>query len=76
MFKTCVPFTNCISWINNTQIDDAHDIDIVMPMYDLIEYRENYSKTCGNLWQYFKDKPASANNGDITDFNAYNADTN
>ena len=45
-------------------------------MYDLIEYRENYSKTCGNLWQYFKDKPASANNGDITDFNAYNADTN
>ena len=48
--KNCSPFTNCISEINNTQID-AKDIDIVMPMYDLIEYSDNYSKTFGSLWQ-------------------------
>ena len=37
-FKNCAPFTNCISEINNSQIDNAKDIDIVMPMYNLIEY--------------------------------------
>ena len=51
-FKNCVPFTNCISEINNTQIDNAKDIDIVMPMYNLIEYSNNYTKTSGSLWQY------------------------
>ena len=54
-FKNCAPFTKCISRINNTDIDNAHDIDIVMPMYNLIEYIENYSKTSGRLWQYYKD---------------------
>ena len=48
--KNCVPFTNCITEINNTQIDNAKDIDIVTPMYNLIEYWDNYSKTCGSLW--------------------------
>ena len=41
-FKNCVPFTKCISKTNNTEIDNAKDIDIVMPMYDLIEYSDNY----------------------------------
>ena len=49
-FKNCAPFTNCISKINNTQIDNAKDIDIVMPMYNLIEYSDNYAKTSGSLW--------------------------
>ena len=44
-FKNCAPFINCISEINNAQIDNAKDIDIVMPMYNLIEYSDNYSKT-------------------------------
>ena len=44
-FKNCAPFTKCISRINNTDIDNAHDIDIVMPMYKLIKYSDNYSKT-------------------------------
>ena len=48
-FKNCAPFTKCISRINNTDIDNAHDIDIVMPMYNLIEYIDNYSKTSGSL---------------------------
>ena len=56
-FKNCAPFTKCISRINNTDIDTAQDIDIVMPMYNLIEYSDNYSKTSGSLWQYYKDDP-------------------
>ena len=53
----CGPFTNCISEINNTQIDNAKDIDTVMPRYNLIEHSDNYAKTSGNLWQYYRDKP-------------------
>ena len=53
-FKNCTPFTNCISEINNTQIDNAKDIDIVMPMYNLIEYSNNYAKTSGSLWQHYR----------------------
>ena len=56
-FKNCAPFSNCISKINNTQVDNAKDIDIVMPMYNLIEYSHNYAKTTGSLWQYFRDEP-------------------
>ena len=56
-FKNCAPFTNCISEINNTQIDHVKDIDIVMPMYDLIEYSDNYAKASGSLWQYDRDEP-------------------
>ena len=73
IFKNCAPFTNCISKINNTQIDNAEYIDIVMPMYNLIEYSDNYSKTSGSLWQYCKDIPAVNDNGDIVDFNGANA---
>ena len=50
IFKNCAPFTNCISEINNTQIDNAEDIDIVMPMYNLTEYSDNYARTTGSLW--------------------------
>ena len=62
IFKNCAPFTNCISEINNTQVDNAKDIDIVMPMYNLIEYSNNYTKTSGSLWQYCKDIPEVDNN--------------
>ena len=57
IFKNCDPYTKCISRINNTDIDISHDIDIVMPMYNLIEYSDNYSKTSVRLWQYYKDEP-------------------
>ena len=56
-FKNCAPFTNCISEINNTHVDNAKDIDIVMPMHNLIEYSDSYAKTSGSLWQYFRDEP-------------------
>ena len=57
IFKNCAPFTKCISTINNTDIDNAQDMDIVMSMFNLIEYSDNYSKTSGILWQYYKDDP-------------------
>ena len=57
IFKNCAPFTKCISRTNNTDIDTAQDIDIVMPMNNLTEYSDNYSKTSGSLWKYYKDDP-------------------
>ena len=73
IFKKCAPFTNRISKINNTQIDNAEYIDTVMPTYNLIEYGDNYSKASGSLWQYCKDIPAVNGNGAIVDFNGANA---
>ena len=49
IFKNCAPFTDCITEINNKQVDDAQETDIIMPMYNLIEYSDAYSKTSGNL---------------------------
>ena len=57
IIKNCAPFTDCISEINNTQIDNDKDIDKVMLMYNLKEYSDNYSKTSECLWQYFRDEP-------------------
>ena len=73
IFKNCAPFTNCISKINNTQIDNAEYIDIVTPMYNLIEYGDNYSKTSQSFQQYCKEIPAVNNAGNIADFNGANA---
>ena len=72
IFKNCALLTNCVSEINNTQIDNAKDIDIVMPMYNLIEYSDNYAKTSGSLWQYCKDIPARDNNYEIAAFDGDN----
>ena len=72
IFKNCAPFTNCISETNNTQIDNAKDIDIVMPMYNLIEYSDTYAKTTGSLWQYCEDIPARNNNNEITEVTLVN----
>ena len=68
VFKNYAPLTNCISETNNTQVDNAKDIDIVMPMYNLLEYIDNYSKTSGSLWQYCRDIPAVDNNNAIVNF--------
>ena len=73
IFENCALFTNCISKINNTQIDNAEYIDIVMLMYNLIEYSDDYSKTNGSLWQYCKEIPAENNAGNIVDFDGANA---
>ena len=74
IYKNCALLTNCISEINNnTQEDNAKNIVIVMPMYNLIEYSDNYSKTSGSLRQYCKDIPAVNDNGNIVEFNGVNA---
>ena len=54
-FKNCAPFINCKGEINNPEIVNARIIDIVMPTYNLIKYSDNYSKTSGSLWQYYKE---------------------
>ena len=56
--QICVVFTDCISNINNTQMDNPKDIDFLIPLYDLIEYSDNYSKSAGSLWQYYIDEPS------------------
>ena len=60
-------FTNCISKINNVLIDSAEDLDVVMPMYNLIKCSKNYRKTTGSLWNYYRDEP---NNPPATNYNA------
>ena len=61
-FENNAPFISCISKINNTLIDNAEDLDIVMPMYNLLEYSKNYSGTTGSFWNYYRDEPNSGVN--------------
>ena len=60
-YKNCAPFTKCITKVDRTAIYDAEDLDVVMPMYNLIEYSSNYSETTGSLWFYSKDEATSFN---------------
>ena len=63
-FKNCAPFSTCIT-INDIFVDEASYIYIPMPMYNLIEYSDNYSDTSGSLWQFKRDE-VPANNADLT----------
>ena len=49
-FKNNAPFTNCITKINGVKIDNAEDLDVVMPMCNLLQYSKNYKKTTKNVW--------------------------
>ena len=55
-FKNCAPFEKCRTEINKTFVDDAQHINIETPMYNLIEYSDNYSDTFGSLWQFKRDE--------------------
>ena len=55
-FKNCTPFKKCRTEINETFVDDAEHINIAMPMYNLIEYSDNYSDTSGSLWNVKRDE--------------------
>ena len=70
IFKNWALFANCISEINNIQIDNAKNIDIVIPMYNFIS--DDYSKTSGSLWQCYKDIPVVNSNRDVVEFNGAN----
>ena len=54
-FKNNAPFINCISKTNGVQIDKVEDLDLVMAMYNLLEYSKNYWKTTGSLWNYYRE---------------------
>ena len=56
ILKDNAPFVSCITRINNELIEDADDLDIVMPMYNLLEYIKNYRKTIGSLYNYYRDE--------------------
>ena len=56
-FKNNGPFISCISKTNNTLIDNLENLDIAMPMYNLIEYSKNYKRTTGILWNYYRQEP-------------------
>ena len=49
IFNNCIPISGCIREINNTQVENTKDLDVVMPMYNLIEYSNNYPKTSVSL---------------------------
>ena len=70
VFKNCAPFTNCINEISNRQIDNAKYIDVIMPMYNLMEYSNNYSKKLRRLWQYYRDGPALTDAGATANFHS------
>ena len=68
VFKNCASFTDCITEVNNTQVDDGQKIDIVMPTHNLVECSAAYLKTSGSLW----DTTALIDNDTIIDFPADN----
>ena len=61
--KNNAPFISCISKINNWLVDNAEDLDIVMCMYNMLEYSKNYSKTRGSFCNYYRDEPNSGVGG-------------
>ena len=64
-FKSNASFISCISKIINTLIDNAEDLDIVTPVYNLMEYSKNYRKTTGSLLNYDRDEPSIITEGTI-----------
>ena len=68
LLKNCAPFSDCMSEINNAQIDNAKYIDVVMTMNNLIKYSDNYSETSASLRQYYRDEPSLNDNDVINNF--------
>ena len=71
-FKNCAPFTKCITHINDEHVDGAENLDIIMPMYSLIEYSDNYSDTSGSLWQFKRDESPVTNAGNTDNVSTNN----
>ena len=70
VIENCAPFTDCISKVNKTQVDNAKDIDIAMSMYKLIKYSNNYSKASQSLWQYHRIEPVLTDADAIVDLSS------
>ena len=74
-FKNCAPFTKCITHINDEHVDNADNLAVILPMYNLIEYSDSYSDTSRSLWQFKRDEqnmnngnPANVTTADSTSF--------
>ena len=67
-FKNCTPFTKWVTHRNDEHVDNADNLDILIPMYNLIEYSDNYSDTSGRLWQFKRDEQNmnNVNPADVT----------
>ena len=72
-FKNCTPFTRCVTHINDEHIDTAENRDIIVPMYSLIKYSDNYSDTSGRLWQFKRDETPLNNNGNLVNVTVGNS---
>ena len=66
-FQNCAPFKDCTTEINDSPVEHATFINITMPMYNLIEYSDNYFDTSASLWQFKRDKQPKENNGELSD---------
>ena len=76
ILKTNAPFVSCITRINGELIEDADDLDIVMPMYNLLEYSKNYRKTIGSLYNYYRDELTNdGNDNNFDNRNVANSNT-
>ena len=76
ILKNSAPFVSCITKLNNELIEDAEDLDVVMPMYNLLEYSKNYRKTIGSFYNYYRDKLSNSNNNDnFANRNVVNSNT-
>ena len=73
-FKNCASFTKCKAKVDERTIDEAEHLDLVMSMYNLIEYSSNYSETTGSIWFYSKDEATDFNINleNTDDFKSFN----
>ena len=73
ILKNNAPFVSCITRINGELIEDSDDLDIVMPMYNLLEYSKNYKKTIGSLYNYYRDELTNDENSNFTNIDVINS---
>ena len=69
-FKNCTPFTRCVTHLNSEHVETAENLDLIMNLYNLIKYSDNYSDTSGSLWQYKRDEQNMTAAGAIDNVNA------
>ena len=74
ILKNNAPFVSCITRTNGELIEDADDLDIVMPMYNLLEYSKNYRKTTGSLYNYYRDELTNDDNDNFANINVVNSE--
>ena len=75
ILKNNAPFVSCITRINGELIEDSDDLDIVMPMYNLLEYGKNYRKTIGSLYNYYRNELTNDDNDNFANINVVNSES-